>query len=300
MFPRPDLRLLALTLAAGLSVACARASGTGAATTPAAVRYAGYPGFDAYRYPGDSAMQRWRAPASPYRWVGYYLPSPCHRDSSWVGRRASLESMGWGTAVLYVGQQTWEGQPPPAVPDSARPDSTAAAPPACVASLLGADRGALDADDAIARAAAEGFAAGSTIFLDVERMETVPPEMDAYYRAWTRRLLSDGRYRPGTYAHARNVPALYASAAAEYADAGRTAPPPFWIATTVGFAITAHPTAVGQPFAAVWQGAFDVTERWADIPLRIDVNVAATPSPSAPPPSAAPTPPAPGGRRISP
>src|SRR6185437_7088284 len=65
-------------------------------------------GFDTFAYPGDATMRAWmKTPGAPYKWVGFYLPSPCHKDDSWTGKRAVLDSMGWGFAVVYVGQQTW-------------------------------------------------------------------------------------------------------------------------------------------------------------------------------------------------
>ncbi|MHB1225774.1 MAG: glycoside hydrolase domain-containing protein [Gemmatimonadaceae bacterium] len=302
------------TVAAGAALivlgGCARSAPNGSAPTPA---YAAHPGFDSYAYPGDEAMRAWRAPASPYRWVGYYLPAPCHRDASWSGKRATLAALGWGIAVLYVGQQTWEGQPLPVAPsapadstraDSTRPDSTrsdttrvrrdrtasagdgagvgdAAPGVSCVPTLLGTASGIADADDAIARAAAEGFAAGTVIFLDVERMTTIPRPMREYYTAWVSRLLADGRYRPGMYAHAHNAPALYSDVAALHPTDSRGGPP-FWIASGEAFAATRAPHEVGFHFASIWQGGFDATETWGGVTLRIDVNVADSPSPSTP------------------
>jgi len=70
-----------------------------------------HPGFDTSFYPGDATMSAWRQPASPYEWVGYYLQAPCHRDASWMGKRSTLTAMGWGLAVLFVGQQTFDGVP---------------------------------------------------------------------------------------------------------------------------------------------------------------------------------------------
>ena len=61
-----------------------------------------YLGFDTSEYPGDAAMQTWREHAG-YDWVGYYLQAPCHKDASWTGKRDTLETMGWGMAVIYVG-----------------------------------------------------------------------------------------------------------------------------------------------------------------------------------------------------
>jgi hypothetical protein len=262
--------------------------------------YAAHPGFDTYYYPGDPALRAWRA-ASPYRWVGFYLPAPCHREGSWSGRRAAIQALGWGIAVLYVGQQTWEGQPlaaPPAPADSTATDSTAtdstggaaapavpgapAPPPACAPSQLTPERAAADAADAIAKAAAEGFARGTVIYLDVERMERVPPAMHAYYRGWVRAMLADGRYRPGLYCHVRNAAELHAGVQEEFAAAGVADAPRFWVAGGAGFDVTRAPEAVGLPFAAVWQGAHDVPETWGGVTLRVDANVARTPSPSEP------------------
>ena len=68
-------------------------------------------GFDTFAYPGDDAMHAWVTADKPYTWVGYYLSAPCHSDSSWEGKRETLSSMGWGMAVIYVGQQTWGKTP---------------------------------------------------------------------------------------------------------------------------------------------------------------------------------------------
>jgi hypothetical protein len=68
-------------------------------------------GFDTYKYPGDDVMLAWRHADVPYEWVGYYLPAPCHNGRTWVGKRERLADMGWGMAVIYVGQQTWDKRP---------------------------------------------------------------------------------------------------------------------------------------------------------------------------------------------
>lgn len=68
-------------------------------------------GFDTYAYPGDEVMRAWRHESVPYEWVGYYLPAPCHSGTTWMGKRERLASMGWGMAVIYVGQQTWSKTP---------------------------------------------------------------------------------------------------------------------------------------------------------------------------------------------
>jgi hypothetical protein len=85
-------------------------SGAVAGITPAPVSER-HLGFDTYSYPGDAAMTAWRDESVPYEWVGYYLEAPCHKDNSWSGNRQKLTQMGWGLAVIYVGQQTWGGTP---------------------------------------------------------------------------------------------------------------------------------------------------------------------------------------------
>ena len=284
-----------------------------------------YLGFDTYAYPGDEAMQAWSQEEVPYHWVGYYLPAPCHRDPSWVGKRERLIDMGWGLAVIYVGQQTWDRTPrdyetttrvqrktvmvskrvkqtvvrngkrttrtvTKRVPETRyvrtpvriRVDPAQRPLSQCNANLLSAARGTIEADDAIARAEADSFPTGSVIFLDIERMERVPKAMRDYYRAWTARLLADGRYTPGFYTHKANAASIYADAKAEYASAGDSREPPFWIAGGSEFSPEKTPDAVGHAFAAMWQGALDVVEEWKGYKLPIDVNVSYLPNPSAP------------------
>jgi hypothetical protein len=236
----------------------------------------GVPGFDTSRYPGDDAMRAWRSPASPYRWVGFYLQSPCRRDTSWNGTRAMLEGMGWGIAILYVGQQAWEGSA------AVQQDSAAVTPPACTRALLTESRGTADANDAIARAAAEGFAQGMTIFLDIERMSVVPDSMRNYYRAWVEQIWRDGRYRPGIYGHRLNADAINGDIeSARAADPTRPAVR-WWVTGGSDFTLARAPRDAGVAFASVWQGVHNARERWNDVTLDIDINVADRPSPSVP------------------
>ena len=230
-----------------------------------------YLGFDTSEYPGDAAMQVWREHAG-YDWVGYYLEAPCHKGDSWSGKRDTLEAIGWGVAVVYVGQQTW-GKTPRAGSDKSRNA-------ACAANLVNATQGRLDADDAIAKTAAEGFPNQTAIFLDLEHMNAVPNAMRDYYVAWTERLLDDGRFRPAYYAHNANAQTVYADIRALFDTRGIDADPPFWIAGGSNFGRDRAPQDVGHQFADVWQGVLDTWERHDKIRLPIDVNVAAVPSPS--------------------
>ena len=237
-------------------------------------------GFDTFAYPGDEKMRAWkRAPNAPYDWVGYYLPNaPCHKGSTWSGKRQSLIDMGWGLAVVYVGQQTWNRKLrslTPAQLDLQRRRGTT-----CNADFIGAERGVEDARDAIQRARAEGFPKGTVIFLDIERMEQVPSRMRDYYRSWTAAVLKDGTYRPGYYVHAHNARTVYGDVKGEFATAGVKEEPRFWIASARDFSPDKSPEDVGHDFAGVWQGVIDVVRKVADVALPIDINVSNWASPS--------------------
>jgi hypothetical protein len=292
---RSMLRCIAL-LSIALVAACSDAhSPTSPPPPPPPPVYEGFPGFDISHYPGDAALTAWRHPASPYHWVGYYLYAPCHRDSTWMGSYAKVKTMGWGTAVLYVGQQDWSMIPSAilrarrsvASPDldrdmtsAAYAASAAATTVTCSASLLTSEQGTSEAADAVAKTAGEGVPEGSAIFLDVEYVSSVSPELLTYVSAWITGVLEDGRYRPAIYCAKANADAIYTAAMAAYASAGREDAPRFWIASTREFAITDKPTDVGLEYANVWQGKLDVSETWAGLTYRIDVNVADSPSPS--------------------
>jgi hypothetical protein len=267
-------------------------------------------GFDTYSYPGDAAMTAWRDESVPYEWVGYYLEAPCHKEDSWTGKRQKLTDMGWGIAVIYVGQQTWGGTPgkpqvrtryvtkyvtqtvrvkgrrvkrrvAKKIPLRVVVEPRARSGSTCNKELVSEANGTTDGSDAIAKAIAEGFPPGATIFLDIERMDFVPSRMRDYYRAWTKRVLEDGRYRPGYYAHKANAQLIYNDAIAVYTLAGKSGKPAFWISGGSGFSPDeSAPTDVGHAFANVWQGVLDVARTHNGIALPIDINVARFPSPS--------------------
>ena len=269
-----------------------------------------YHGFDTFAYPGDDAMRAWLTADKPYRWVGYYLSAPCHSDDSWEGKRDTLSEMGWGMAVIYVGQQTWGRTPGQKVavtryltkrvkqtvrlkggrrvtryvkrwlPVRVVVSPRASRGTSCSSQLVSAARGVKDASDAVAKTAAEGFAKGTTIFLDIERMDNVPKAMRDYYKAWTQTLLADGRFRPGYYAHSYNANLVYRDVKQVLAADNVRTDPPFWIASTQGFATDKSPSEVGHSFAQVWQRILDVVETHNGVRLPIDVNVAQLPSPS--------------------
>ncbi|MGH7678252.1 MAG: glycoside hydrolase domain-containing protein [Gemmatimonadaceae bacterium] len=237
-------------------------------------------GFDTHTYPGDQKMRAWKnAPNAPYSWVGFYLPAaPCHKGTSWGGKRKTLTDMGWGLAVVYVGQQTWNRRLKTLTP--AQLELQRSRGVTCNADYLGTERGVEDGLEAIKKTEAEGFPSGTVVFLDIERMEQMPQRMRDYYTAWTQTLLKDGRYRPGYYVHAHNAAAVYQDVKQAYAAAGRNEEPRFWVASARDFSPEKAPQEVGHEFAGMWQGVIDVVRRVADVALPIDINVSNWESPS--------------------
>lgn len=272
------------------------------------VAHPSYLGFDTGTYPGDDAMHAWRDGKSPYSWAGYYLKSPCHQDDGWMGKRTTLTEMGYGLAVLYVGQQTWGRRPGAPHFERVRVAKRVtthvgrgkkrhrvtrtvmrtvlrkAPPPApgatCNADFVSGARGLREGVDAAQTTAREGFPRGTTIFLDLERMDVLHQSMRDYYSAWVRAVLDDGRYVPGIYVHTFNANTVYNDVKSVYTSVGLETAPPFWVAKAHGFDTTKHPRETGHTFAAVWQGVLDVTQTWNGHKIPIDVNVAVLPSPS--------------------
>ena len=238
-----------------------------------------HPGFDAGVYPGDGVLQAWKA-SGPYEWMGVYLVSPCHKDASFSGKLSTIRGLGFGTALLYVGQQTFEGRP--LVSHAARASVAAENMVTCSRTLLSAEQGKADALDAINRAALEGAPPGSVIFLDVEYMSSVPQSMLDYYTSWIQALIEQGRYRPGAYVHRSNAVQLRDAALARYAALNRTDEPEFWVATWNNFSLWARPSDVGLEWADAWQGTGDSAREFGGVTVRVDESVARRASPSAP------------------
>lgn len=224
-------------------------------------------GFDTRTYPGADAMQAWRR-NSPYFWVGYYLPAPCYTGTSWVGKRAELTAQGWGTAVLFVGEQDWRAM--------GRTDTTGVAVqnPRCTTANLTEENARLHANAADSTVTAEGFEKDRTIFLDIERVDSVSAALSAYVRAWSAQLLANGRYLPGLYVHDRNAAVLSRVVGEEFARARRGAPF-VWIAKVDPlFTDGSRPQQSGFLGASIWQGIINRQEVWGGVTLTIDINVA--------------------------
>jgi hypothetical protein len=136
-----------------------------------------YLGFDRNVYPGDDALPVLR---KTFVFTSYWLsPPPGEKLNTWRGKRELLQSQGFGFAVLYRGRETRE----------LRTETKAK------------EKGALDASNAVAAAKAEGFAAGTVVFLDIEEGGRLPPAYHAYLRVWADDLTRAG-YRPGVYCSA--------------------------------------------------------------------------------------------------
>jgi hypothetical protein len=104
--------------------------------------------------------------------------------------------------------------------------------------------------------------------------------MRDYYRAWTDRVVEEGRFRPAFYAHSFNANLVYSDVKQVLIAKGISGDPSFWVASGHGFAEDKFPSEVGHAFAQVWQGMLDVVETHNGVRLPIDVNVAEQPSPS--------------------
>ncbi|MBR9991337.1 MAG: DUF1906 domain-containing protein [Gemmatimonadetes bacterium] len=233
----------------------------------------GIPGFDTRDYPGDAVMRAWFG-SSPYRWVGYYLPAPCYTGTTWTGRREALRDIGWGFAVLYVGEQDWRAMGRTAAANEPVEN------PRCSSAHLTTEQGSAHAAAAVDAASRDGFPAGTVIFLNVERVDRVSVELSTYVRSWIGAVLADGSYTPGLYAHDINVEDLYAIVADEFVRSQREDRPPLWVARPTGFELRSAPRESGYAAALIWQGVLDTVEQWGGTRLNIDVNVSTSADPS--------------------
>ena len=91
----------------------------------------------------------------------------------------------WNLVPVYVGQQVAGASP-------------------CGSSILMAAQGRMDGVDCCAKLAAEGFAAGSFAYLDVEHCDTFPSALGDYITAWVAALAAGG-FGSGVYCHEHNA-----------------------------------------------------------------------------------------------
>jgi autotransporter passenger strand-loop-strand repeat protein len=152
----------------------------------------GTAGFDAGDYPGDKVMSAlWKN--TNLSWTLYYLypaPSRSSRHAQWMGHRQALVNDGWQVVPIYVGQQD------PLDPDPAQKNPSGA-------------RGVADAMSALAELGpvssatplGQGFAPGTTVYLDVEATDkygTLGQNELNYISSWCSTVDSHG-YHAGVY-----------------------------------------------------------------------------------------------------
>lgn len=223
-------------------------------------------GFDMAHPPADAKLKTFAA-ASPYRWVGYYLQAPCHDfNGSWNGKRTFVESLGLAILVIYSGRQTASMSP-------------------CGVNDTTPANGRTDAQDATTRAAGQGFATGSWVYLDVEG-NTGPapdPQILGYVQAWVGEMLRLGSFQPGLYIHQKEAQPLHDAAMRAFTAHGRTDRPRYWVVGGPKVVDPAQaPARSGVPEAVAWQQKIDYAETRAGVTLKIDRSVSVLPAPSAP------------------
>ncbi len=132
-----------------------------------------YFGFDRNEYPGDQLLA---ALHRSFAFTGYWLNTPPgDSGNGWTGKRALLQSNGFGFMVLFNGRLE--------------------------AQLRGKDPAALGRSDALAAISAagrEGFASGTILFLDQEEGGRLGAAQAAYLFAWIE-AIRKSRYQPGVY-----------------------------------------------------------------------------------------------------
>lgn len=131
-----------------------------------------YLGFDRNDYPGDANLKVLR---QTFSYTGYWLNNPPGETSnSWLGKRAALESGGFGFLVLFNG----------------RLDKELKRNAAALAQT--------DGKAAIAAAKREGFPSNTIIFLDIEEGGRMLPEQKTYIYGWVDAVTASG-FRAGVY-----------------------------------------------------------------------------------------------------
>lgn len=199
-----------------------------------------YLGFDRNDYPGDQLLP---ALHKTFEWTGYWLNNaPGAQNNSWSGKREIVKAAGFGFAVLYNGRvyKELKGKNP-------------------------AEIGSRDGKDAAARANAEGFHAGTIIFIDQEEGGRMLPEQLAYLRAWFNAVISAG-FKAGVYCSSMPVkegPGQVVVTAKDIHDRAGVKDIAIWAyddacGPSRGCVFPKHPPAPsksGVAYAAIWQFA---------------------------------------------
>ena len=201
-----------------------------------AVAETAFLGFDRNDYPGDANLKILR---QTFAYAGYWLNNPPGEKSNpWIGKRALLESAGFGFLVLFNG----------------RLDKQLKHNPVALAQS--------DAQAAITAARGEGFPARTIIFLDIEEGGRMLPEQKSYIYAWADGVAAAG-FRAGVYCS--GIPAKEGKTsvvtATDIRDNAQGRKLAYWVtqdscppsAGCVFPKSARDPADSGTPFADVWQ-----------------------------------------------
>jgi Rv2525c-like, glycoside hydrolase-like domain len=142
-------------------------------SAPAAKQTA-YLGFDLNDYPGDDALPVLR---KTFSFAGYWLgPPPGEKRTAWLGKRALLQSQGFGFVVLFNGRASRSLK----LPADAK------------------QKGNTDGEEAAKLARLEGFPPETIIFLDFEEGGRLSAAYHDYVHAWID-ALARHHFRSGAY-----------------------------------------------------------------------------------------------------
>jgi Domain of unknown function (DUF1906) len=133
-----------------------------------------YLGFDLNEYPGDDALPALR---KTFSFTSYWLsPPPQEKHNNWLGKRALLQSKGFGFVVLYNGRLS----------KNLKSEADAQ------------QKGVVDAENASKLARQEGFSNKTIIFLDIEEGGRLSLSYHNYVHAWIDTLVKSN-LRAGAY-----------------------------------------------------------------------------------------------------
>ncbi|MFI9274952.1 glycoside hydrolase domain-containing protein [Kitasatospora sp. NPDC052896] len=240
-----------------------------AATSTVPSTDAGGKGFDTCTAPSAAAMTAWSGGASPYQSVGIYIGGPaqtCAQPNLTPGWVAAQAAQGWSFLPMYAGQQAATGS---ALISADLPTAT--------------NQGAVDAADAVTKAAALGFTPGAVLYNDMEAYNSAlsKTRVLAYLSGWTAGLHNAG-YRSGVYSSANSG---IADVASQYNVSTFPRPDVIWSGSWNSSQDTSD-AGMGLPGPTYWpayrrvhQYAGGVNETWGGVQLNIDdnaVNVGST------------------------
>ncbi len=133
-----------------------------------------YLGFDLNEYPGDDGLPVLR---KTFSFSSYWLsPPPGDKTTNWLGKRALLQSKGFGSLVLFNGRVTRNLK----------------------SSVDAKQKGVMDAERAAKLARQEGFPSHTIIFLDVEEGGRLSDNYHDYVNSWIDTLAKEN-FRGGAY-----------------------------------------------------------------------------------------------------